>query len=125
MRLRRRLQRADRLLRQGGELLRLLVGQVDVEGDVAVGAHEHVARVVGEEVHHDVAVLAAVDDEALRVGLARRRAERAAGARLLGGLVAEDVGHPVRGPEPLEAVVDVGEVVRRLRRTPGLLGHGA
>ncbi len=79
VRLRRRLQHADHLLRQRGELGRLLVGEVDVEGDVAVGADEDVPRVVREEVHHDVAVLAAVDDEALLVGLAS--APRRTGSR--------------------------------------------
>ena len=49
-------------------------------------------------------------------GFVRRRAERAAVAGLVGRLVAEDVGHPVRGPQPLEAVLDVGEVVRRSTR---------
>src|SRR4051794_25937687 len=43
------LQRPQRPLRQRGELRRLLVGEVDVERDVAVGTDQHVTRGVGEE----------------------------------------------------------------------------
>ena len=77
-----RLERPDRVLGQCGELLRLLVGEVDVEGDVAVRADEQMTWVVREQVHHDVAMGAPVDDEPFVVALVGRGAEGTARARL-------------------------------------------
>ena len=98
-----------------GELHGLLVGEVDVEGDVAVGADEHVTRVVGEEVEHDVA--RARPRWTMRpssaLGAAGSLAERAALTGLLARLLAADVDHPVRGPQALEAVRLPGSERRR------------
>ncbi|GAA4729340.1 hypothetical protein GCM10025782_30260 [Pedococcus ginsenosidimutans] len=113
-RLRGRVQRPDGLLREACELDGLLVGEVDVEGHVPVGADQDVTGVVREQVHDDVAVLTAVDHQPLGVASPRGRAERAAVSGVLARPLAGDVGHPVGGPEPLEPVRDAREVGVRL-----------
>src|SRR5262249_304283 len=75
--------------------------------DVPVRAHEQVAGVVGVQVEDGVDDLAARDDQAALLGQRGREAERATGGHLVaaGGPVrAADIGHPVRGPQPLERV---------------------
>jgi len=115
------LQRGDGRLREGGELDRLALGEVDIEGHVAVGAHEDVPGVVGEEVHDDEALHAPVDDQPVLVGPIRAGAEGAALAAVLGRAFASDIGHPVRGPQSLEPVRGPGELARRLHQD--LLGE--
>jgi hypothetical protein len=108
------------------ELGGLLVGEVDVEGDVPIGADEQVARVVGEEVHDDEAQLTASDDQPFDVAAQRGCAERAPVAGLLGGPDALDVGHPMRRPQPLEPVLDARKIARALKvgsRPAGVVGR--
>ena len=89
------LQRPDGRFGEGCELHRLVVAEIDIERHVPVGADEDVAGIVGKEIHHDIAVLAAVDDESLVVVATGRRTERAAVAGVAGGSRPRDVGHPV------------------------------
>ena len=95
----------------------LLGGELRVVGDVAVRADHQVARAVRVQVEHREGDLASSYDEARphRAATApgRTGSRRTPGARLV---LALDVGHPVRGPEPLEA----GRVTHPSCRPPGV-----
>ena len=67
--------------------------------------------VVREQVHHHVAAVATVDDQALGIILTNHRAEGAALASMISRALAVDVDHPVWGPEALEPVVDIRELL--------------
>src|SRR5450631_171379 len=115
---RRSLHRNHAGLGETPELQRLLIGQVDVERNVTIGAHQHVTGVVREEIHDDVAALATVDDQTFCIVLPNNRTEGAAFTGLIGRALPVDVNHPVWGPQTLEPVVDVSELVGRLELRP-------
>ncbi|MCO5556197.1 hypothetical protein L7F22_009742 [Adiantum nelumboides] len=91
------------------------VGEVLQLRDVPVGQHHQVPRVVRVQVQQREHLVAAGDDEVVRVRVRRVAqgvppgdpAERAAG---VGGVL--DVGEPVRGPQPGEAVGRPGPLLR-------------
>ena len=80
--------------------------QLGVVADVAVGHHHRVAAVVRIQVEHHVGRLTPRHDQTPPVGLVRGTAERTLVPGVgVGRLVlALDVGHPVRRPEPAELV---------------------
>src|SRR5690606_40674878 len=93
-----------------GELRGLLRVEVRIVRDVAVRADQQVARIVRIEVEHREDPFAAGDDE-LVLAVPRVEAERAAAGlvvALSGPVLAGDVGHPVRCPEPLQSVGGAG-----------------
>ena len=107
-------QHAHRLLRRGHQLGHLVGGEVLELGDVPVRQHHQVAGVVGVQVEDREAGLTPVHHQALLERDVRHRAERAAP---VDRLARSDVRHPVRGPEPVEALEPVALVA-------GGIGHG-
>ena len=89
-----------------GHLDRLGLGQVGVVGDVPVRADQQVPGVVRIQVEHREDQLAARHHQALapRAAPAPRRTGSRPALVALGPVLAGDVGHPVRRPEPLQAV---------------------
>src|SRR5699024_3704650 len=116
------LDRSQRGHRRGGQFDHLGAfrgihrGQV---GHVPVGAEQQVPRVVRVQVQHHVAQLPAVDHQGLFVVLFGAGTERAPGAgrTVRGFVLTVDVGHPVRGPQPVVPVPDPGVLLR------GIVGH--
>src|SRR5690625_293727 len=87
------------------------VGEIS---DVPVRAHAQVARVVGVQVEDDVTRRPAVDDEAVFIAALGGRAERTIRGPVRDGFgLSVDVGHPVRGPEPVVGVFRAGKALRR------------
>src|SRR5699024_3948366 len=114
---RRTFSAAKHLHTRGDEIGRFVpfgVREVGEIGDVPVRAHEQVARVVGVQVEDDVTRRPAVDDEAVVIAAPRGRAERAIRGPVRYGLgLPVDVGHPMRGPEPVVGVFRAGKALRR------------
>src|SRR5271166_4853613 len=114
LRVRGRAQGPDRALGVFGQFGGLARVQFRVVGHVPVRADQEVAAVVGVQVQHREHGPAARDDQAFLVTERRSAAERA-GLALAGPgrfVLALEVGHPVRHPQPRERVRDAGAGLR-------------
>ena len=98
---------ADRALRELGELADFVTFDVDVLRDMAIRHDHQMTGVVGIQVEHGVDLFATCDDQSVFVALPWNHAERAV-VRVLGFagrfVLAGDIGHPVRRPEPVKCL---------------------